>query len=75
MAHKCPINGCKVEVPDWCPLCSEHWFMVPVTLRNKIRRLGRMGQARHEELEERCREAAEHVSGLLDGSIIDVTRS
>jgi hypothetical protein len=37
--HRCAAIGCARLVPDNMLMCSEHWFKVPKTLRDRVWRL------------------------------------
>ena len=43
-AHECHWPGCKKQVPPAMWGCREHWFKLPLRLRNKIWRAYKPGQ-------------------------------
>lgn len=34
--HKCPKNGCEVQLPRHLLACRPHWYEVPSELRNAV---------------------------------------
>jgi len=42
--HTCHWDGCDKQVPPAMWGCKEHWFMLPMSLRNKIWATYRVGQ-------------------------------
>lgn len=34
--HKCPKEGCEVQLPQHVLLCLPHWRQVPVSLKHKV---------------------------------------
>lgn len=41
--HKCPKEGCAIELPREILACRPHWFALPMELRNRINRTWRGG--------------------------------
>ncbi len=44
MKHLCHWSGCKTEVPPKLWGCREHWFKLPIQIRDAILREYRPGQ-------------------------------
>ena len=37
--HKCPIDSCKIDVPDHHLMCGKHWRRVPADIAARVNRL------------------------------------
>jgi hypothetical protein len=44
MSHTCHAVACEQYIPPTMLMCRQHWFMVPLSLRNKVWAAYRDGQ-------------------------------
>lgn len=59
MSHTCHWKGCGKIVPASLWGCARHWYMLPVALREEIRRTYRPGQ----EIDKRP--SAEYIAAAI----------
>jgi len=72
MKHKCPVDGCTVEVPHEMLMCYQHWKLVPATLKKAVWREYYRGPQSAAHLAA-CALATEAVNNLTKRSILKTT--
>lgn len=60
--RRCPVAGCKANIPRSFAMCSRHWYLVPANLRGRIWQLFRK-EPRSEEHLRALDEARQIVEG------------
>jgi hypothetical protein len=64
MKHKCPVDGCAIQVPADKLMCLEHWSLVPKALGDTLYRAYR--SAPHSNVHYAAMQACtDHVNNFL----------
>lgn len=64
--HTCHWTGCKTQCPPAMWGCKTHWFMLPLSIRNKIWASYRIGQEVEGNVSNAYYEAAEEAEKYIE---------
>lgn len=63
LLHLCHAQGCKTAVPPKLLMCRDHWYMIPMDMRDRVWVLYRPGQ---EVTKDPSDEYVKHVMACID---------